>query len=123
MNIILECGMDTDNSCTSDDKTTILCEQRIYSPAYVDTGIVKYEDSYYLLVLWVEENGFRWLHQIIIQGELSTLNDLYISMSTGYLNLGLNNTGYKWKYNTTISRSPKMEDLVQLLNTDSDTTE
>ena len=123
MNIILECGMDTDNSRTSDDKTTILCEQRIYSPTYVDTGIVKYEDSYYLLVLWVEENGSRWLHQIIIQGKLNTLNDLYSSMSTGYLNLGLNNIGYKWKYNATISRSLKMEDLVQLLNTDSDTTE
>lgn len=121
MTIIIECGVDTENSLTSDDKTIIVCEQRIYSPIYVDIGIVKYEGSYYLLVMWNEENGSRWHHQIIIQGKLDILNYLYTSMSKGCLDLGLNDI-YKWKHlrNETIV---KLKDLVKLLNTDGDTTE
>ena len=121
MTIILECGADTENLRTNDDNTIILCEQRIYSPTYVDTGIVKYEGSYYLLVMWIEENGSRWHHQIIIQGELDILNCLYIGVSNGCLDLGLNDI-YKWKHlrNETIF---KLKDLVKLLNTNSDTTD
>lgn len=122
MTIILEHGADTENSRMSDDKTIILCEQRIYSPSYVDTGIVKYEDNYYLLVMWIEENGSNCHHQIIIQGELSILNGIYSSMSGGHLDL-FNTICYKWKHSATISINLKLDDLVKLLNTDSDTTE
>lgn len=122
MTIVLECGTNTENSRTSDDKTIILCEQRIYSPSYVDAGIVKYEDNYYLLVMWVEENGSNCHHQIIIQGELSILNGIYSSMSNGHLDL-IDTICYKWKHCETVSRSLKLKDLVKLLETDDDTTE